>query len=191
MNKIAIFASGSGSNAENIINFFKDSDSVEIVLVLSNNPHAGVLDRAKILGVETIVFNKEEFVEHGIVLRILEKNKIDWLVLAGFLWLVPLSLIQAFPQRIINIHPSLLPKYGGKGMYGMKVHEAVVAAQEHCTGITIHYVNEFFDEGEIIFQTHCEVLPGHSPEEVACHVHELEYVHYPQVIAQCLEQNTP
>ena len=182
MYKIALFASGSGTNVENITKYFKNNSDIEITLVLSNKPDAYVLERAKKLGVKSVVFNRDQFYNTNNVLSILKKENIDFIVLAGFLWLIPDNLLQAYPQKIINIHPALLPKYGGKGMYGNKVHIAVVDNNEKESGITIHYVNEKYDEGDIIFQAKCEVLPNDTPDDVASKVHNLEYKHFPEVI---------
>jgi phosphoribosylglycinamide formyltransferase-1 len=182
---IAVFASGSGSNAENIIRYFMDSETISVRLVISNRSKAFVLERAKILQVPSEVFLREEWESGGInVLAALKKYGIDFIVLAGFLVRVPDALLHIYSNRIINIHPSLLPKHGGKGMYGDHVHEAVVAAAEAETGITIHYVNEHYDEGEIIRQITCPVLPADTPEDVANKVHALEYEHYPRVIEE-------
>lgn len=185
--QIAIFASGSGSNAENIIRHFENNPDVNIKLVLCNKKDAYVLARAKNLGVPSVVFSKKQM-EEGEILDLLKKEQIDFVVLAGFLLKVPDEIVAAYPERIVNIHPALLPSYGGKGMYGMKVHEAVVAAGEKESGITIHYVNEFFDSGTTIFQAKCEVLPTDTPEDVATKVHQLEYAHFPQVIESVLEK---
>ncbi len=184
MIKLALFASGSGTNVENIAQYFKDNNHVDVSLVLCNKPDAYVLERAKKLNIATKVFNKETFYNSTEIVNLLIESKIDMVVLAGFLWLIPQNLIGAFPKRIINIHPALLPKYGGKGMYGGKVHEAVVANKELESGITIHFVNEHYDEGDIIFQNTCDVLPGDSPDDVAKKVHALEYEHFPKVIEQ-------
>jgi phosphoribosylglycinamide formyltransferase-1 len=182
MTRIAIFASGSGSNAENIANYFSKSQEVDICLFLTNNPNAFVLERAKKLGIKSLVFNKEQFLKTDEILQFLLKNDINLIVLAGFLLKIPENLIKSFPNKIINIHPALLPKFGGKGMYGENVHKAVVEANETESGITIHYVNENYDEGEIIFQAKCEVLPTDTHEDVAAKIHELEYEHFPKVI---------
>ena len=187
MNKIVIFASGSGSNAENIIHFFRNDPQNRVVGVFSNNPKAYVLERAHRLEVPTFVFQRGDFYHSDAVLRRLEECEADWIILAGFLWRVPENLIQAYPGRIVNIHPALLPRYGGKGMYGMNVHEAVVAAGERESGITIHYVNECYDEGAIIFQARCAIEPGDTPDAVANRVHALEYEHFPVVIKRLLE----
>ncbi len=182
MNNIAIFASGNGTNAERIIKYFSDMKSVDIQLVLSNNPHAGVLKRAEKLGVETFVFNRDTFRNTSTIIDILRAKKIDLLVLAGFLWLVPSNILDAFSNRIINIHPALLPKYGGKGMYGRHVHEAVIEANEKESGITIHYVNEKYDDGQIIFQKSFEIDEDETPDSLAAKIHVLEHQHFPKVI---------
>ena len=187
MKKIAIFASGSGSNAENIINYFKNDTENVVKIVFCNKPDAYVLERAKRLNVPTFVFGREEFSHSDLVLSELKRLDIDLIVLAGFLWKVPDAIIEAYENRVINIHPALLPSYGGKGMYGMKVHEAVIAAGERESGITIHYVNNHYDEGTTIFQAKCEVLPADTPDEVATKVHALEYAHYPHVIEDLLK----
>ncbi|HPR33445.1 MAG TPA: phosphoribosylglycinamide formyltransferase [Prolixibacteraceae bacterium] len=184
MKKIAIFASGSGSNAENIARYFNGNENLNIECIYSNRPDAGVLDRAKRLGIPLLVFSRNDFYDTNRVINHLHENSIDLVVLAGFLWLIPRSLINAFP--IINIHPALLPKYGGKGMYGDKVHRAVVDNKEKESGITIHFVNEAYDEGQIIFQARCTVLEGDTPDDVARKVHELEYEYYPRVIENLL-----
>ncbi len=186
MKRIAIFASGSGTNAQNIIEHFAGNPEVEVSLVLTNNEHAYVLKRAAALKVPAYVFNRELFYETGRVHDILRDIGIDLIVLAGFLWLVPRNILDTWNGRIINIHPALLPKFGGKGMYGDRVHQAVIEAGEKETGITIHYVNEVYDEGEIIFQEKFPVLRGDTPETIAEKVHMLEYEHYPRVIGQLL-----
>ncbi len=188
MIRIAIFASGSGSNAENIAKYFRDHADIQVALILSNNPGAYVHERAKKLGIPSYTFSKAVFDEGSAVLNILREYKTDFIVLAGFLLKVSQPLLDAFPGRIVNIHPALLPKYGGKGMYGDRVHRAVVEAGEKETGITIHYVNENYDEGDIIFQARCEVIPGETPEDVARKVHELEYAHFPVVIDALLKK---
>jgi phosphoribosylglycinamide formyltransferase-1 len=181
MKNIALFASGSGSNVENIIRYFREDTHLDFPLIISNKQDAYVHERAKKLQVPSFFYKKQRF-ENGEVLAFLLENKIDFIVLAGFLLKVPLNIIQAYPNKIINIHPALLPKFGGKGMYGSHVHEAVVANKETESGITIHYVNENYDEGQIIFQAKCEVLPTDTPEDVAAKVHELEYRYFPKVI---------
>jgi phosphoribosylglycinamide formyltransferase-1 len=178
-------ASGSGTNAENIINYFKNSDAISVDLVLSNKKDAKVLERATRLKIPNRSFDKNDFIDTDEVLNLLKENA-DYVILAGFLLKIPARIIAAFPNKIINIHPALLPKYGGKGMYGMHVHDAVVANKEKQTGITIHYVNENYDEGQIIFQATCEVLPGDTADDVAAKVHKLEYEHFPKVIEDLL-----
>jgi phosphoribosylglycinamide formyltransferase-1 len=182
MRKIAIFGSGSGTNAENIIQYFAKSDKVCVAVVLSNKKEAGIHERAKNLGVPSFAFSLAEFREGVAVLEKLTEYQVDFIILAGFLPLVSPVIINAFPNRIINIHPALLPKFGGKGMYGSFVHEAVVAAKETQTGITVHFVNERYDEGAVIFQAVCEVLPDDTVEDVEKKVHALEYEHFPRVI---------
>lgn len=182
MIKIAIFASGSGSNAERIVEFFSSNDEVEVSLILTNNPVAGVIERAQRLNIPVVIFNKKVFSKTDKIVKMLQLQGIDWVILAGFLWLVPTNLIKAFENRMINIHPALLPKYGGKGMWGHHVHEAVVANKEKQTGITIHYVNEHYDEGKVIFQAKCEVTENDTPENVAAKIHGLEYQYFPEVI---------
>jgi phosphoribosylglycinamide formyltransferase 1 len=182
MKNIAIFASGSGSNAENIIKYVEGNKEVKIALILTNNPNAGVLERAHRLSVPALVFNKTIFKDEAYMLETLSIHQIDYVILAGFLWLVPAYLIHSFPDKIINVHPALLPKYGGKGMWGHHVHEAVVANKEAETGITIHLVNEKYDEGRVLFQAKCEVLGTDTPEDVANKIHVLEFEHFPRVI---------
>lgn len=189
MKRIVIFASGSGTNAENLIKYFQNSEAISVVLVLTNNPHAKVLDRCKRLKVSAFSFNKIALIGTGDVLNLLKASKPDLIVLAGFLWKFPESILKAFPNKVINVHPALLPKYGGKGMYGMHVHETVIANKEVETGITIHYVNEHYDEGAIIFQANCEVKPSDSAEDVAAKIHELEMEHFPKVVEKLLFDN--
>lgn len=188
MTRIVIFASGSGSNAENIYSYFKENDSVTINHILTNNKNAKVLERAKRLNVSSKVFNRSEFNDETKLLKFL-KDEADLIVLAGFLWKVPDHIVKTFPNKIVNIHPALLPKYGGKGMYGMNVHDAVVANKERETGITIHYVNENYDEGAIIFQVKTEVLNTDTADDVAAKIHELEYEHFPKVIEKIILKN--
>lgn len=183
---IAIFASGNGTNAENIIRYFQNSELVNVELVLANKETAFVLERARSLNVPFAYMGKAEWTEGTAVLSLLEDRKIDFIVLAGFLARVPDCILHAYPNKIINIHPSLLPKFGGKGMYGDRVHEAVVAAGEAETGITIHYLNERFDDGEIVVQYKCPVLPQDTAADVAKKVHALEYEYYPKVIDRLL-----
>ena len=186
MKRIVIFASGSGTNAENLIKFFHNSDNASVIQVLCNNPHAKVLDRAKKLQVSALSFNRIAFKKTDDVLNILKASKPDLIVLAGFLWKFPKNILNAFPNKVINVHPALLPKYGGKGMYGMHVHEAVVANKEIETGITIHYVNEHYDEGATIFQAKCEVFSTDTADDVATKIHELEMEHFPKVVEKLL-----
>lgn len=187
MKNVAIFASGSGTNAENIARYFSKSETVKVAVVLSNNKNVGVHARVNKLGIPSFVFSRDEFVEGTPVLAKLAEYQVDLIVLAGFMNKIPDALLGAYPGKIINIHPALLPKHGGKGMYGMHVHEAVVAAGEKESGITIHYINENYDEGDVIFQAKCEVLPADTPDEVATKVHALEYAHYPHVIEDLLK----
>lgn len=182
MKRIVIFASGGGTNAENLIKFFHNRENASVIQVLTNNPHAKVLDRAKKLGVSALSFNKIAFTETDDVLNIVKAAKPDLIILAGFLWKFPEAILNAFPNKVINVHPALLPKYGGKGMYGKYVHEAVVANNETETGITIHYVNEHYDEGAIIFQARCNVKTTDSAHDVAAKIHELEMKHFPEVV---------
>lgn len=186
--RIAVFASGSGTNAERFFEHFKDSPLAEIALVCCNNPEAFVLERARRHQIPSWLFSNQEIKEATPVVQKLLEEKIDFIVLAGFLRLIPAALVSAFPDRIVNIHPALLPKWGGKGMYGMRVHESVIQAGELETGITIHFVNNNYDEGNIIFQATCSLKPGDGPEEVAKKVHKLEHEHYPRVVEQLLQQ---
>lgn len=187
MKRIVIFASGSGTNAENIIKFFHNRDHASVIQVLTNNPHAKVIDRAKNLKISTLSFNRIAFTKTDDVLNILKASEPDLIVLAGFLWKFPETILKEFPNKVINIHPALLPKYGGKGMYGMYVQEAVVANKETETGITIHYVNEHYDEGAIIFQAKCDVNATDSAENIASKIHELEMKYFPEVINKLLD----
>lgn len=189
MKKIALFASGSGSNVENIATYFSNQPNVKIELVLSNNPNAYVLERCKTLNIESYVFNRTDFYNSNKVSEILLGRNIDLIVLAGFLWLIPEHLVQAFPNKIINIHPALLPKFGGKGMYGQHVHEAVIANREAESGITIHYVNEKYDEGVPLFQAKVSLEPNETANSLAEKIHQLEYDHFPRVIASILKLN--
>jgi len=186
MKKIAIFASGSGTNAENIIRYFSESVSTQIVIVLSNKVDAGVHLRAKNLGIPSFSFSNTEFREGTAILKKLDEYNTDFIVLAGFMAMIPPVIINMYDKRIINIHPALLPKFGGKGMYGHYVHEAVIAAKEKETGITIHYVNERYDEGAIIFQASFPILSTDTVGEIEKKVHELEYKHFPGVIEELL-----
>lgn len=186
MKKIAIFASGSGSNAENIIQYFAQKPQFCVKSVFCNVPDAYVLERAKKYRIPTFVFNREEFRNPDKVFRQLQEQEIDFIVLAGFLWLMPSFITAAWPNKIVNIHPALLPAYGGKGMYGHYVHEAAIAAGEKESGITIHYVNDHYDQGAIIFQAKCPVLPTDTPDDLAARIHELEYRYFPEIIEKTI-----
>jgi phosphoribosylglycinamide formyltransferase-1 len=186
MKNIAIFASGSGTNAENIIKYFSTSNSAKVTLVLSNKPDAFVLERAAKLGIPSVFFDRNQFYSSESVIGHLKSHNIDFIVLAGFLWLVPGSILSSYHKRLINIHPALLPSFGGKGMFGDKVHKAVLLKGDKESGITIHYVNELYDDGDIIFQARCKVLPGDSPDSLAHRIHELEYRHFPAVIEKLI-----
>lgn len=186
--RITIFASGAGSNALQIINYFRDSKEVSIALIVCNRPGAGVLSIAEKENIPVLMIEKERFFRGDGYVMELQRAKTSLVVLAGFLWKIPQSLINAFPRRIINIHPALLPKYGGKGMYGAYVHQSVLSAGEVESGITIHYVDEQYDNGDIIFQTACPVLEGDTPEILAQRIHQLEHAHYPRVIEELLQK---
>ncbi|OJJ17191.1 phosphoribosylglycinamide formyltransferase [marine bacterium AO1-C] len=188
MKNIAIFASGTGTNAQKIMERFAQHSLAQVTLVISNKPKALVLEKAQNFGVATQIIHRDSFYHSDEVVQSLKKQQIDLVVLAGFLWLIPQNLIAAFPDRILNIHPALLPKYGGKGMYGMRVHEAVVANQENESGITIHYVNEHYDEGKIIFQKSCPVVAEDTPSDVAKKVQVLEHQHFPEVVEQLVKK---
>jgi phosphoribosylglycinamide formyltransferase-1 len=190
MKNIAIFASGSGTNAQAISEYLLKQKKNYVKVILSNKPNAFVLERSKRLGIPCVVFNREQFYNTSYVIDILKQYNINWVILAGFLWLIPDNLLQNYPNKIVNIHPALLPKYGGKGMFGMKVHEAVVANGEAESGITIHYVNEEYDKGASIFQAKCKITPTDTPDEVAKKIHELEYEHFPRIV-ECLVENKP
>ena len=184
--KIIFFASGSGSNVQNIIQHFSTFDQITTDLVLTNNQKAGVLDRAKSLNVPFYLFKKEEYLDDSLLNK-LQTIKPDLIVLAGFLLKIPKSIVAAYPDKIINIHPALLPKHAGKGMYGDRVHQSVLDSGDRKTGITIHYVNENYDEGSIIFQSAVEVSKADTAESIANKVHQLEYKHYPEVLHQLLK----
>lgn len=186
--KIAIFGSGSGTNAENIIQYFQGNSSIEIALVVSNKADAYILERAKLHGIPVALFPKADFHREDIVLPILNHYQIDFVVLAGFLLQIPVWLVRLYSSKIINIHPALLPKFGGKGMYGDKVHQSVVDSSEEVTGITIHYVDEHYDSGAIIFQASCAVCAGDNFQDVATKVHELEYAHFPRIIEETVKK---
>ena len=184
---IAIFASGNGSNAQNIVEYFRDNKKVNIKLFLTNRKDAYVIERAKNLNIPCIVFTGKDMRESGKVVNILNDYSIDFIVLAGFLLRIPQNLIELFPNKIINIHPALLPKYGGKGMYGNFVHQAVKEAGDTKTGITIHYVNEYYDEGQIVFQKEVALNSDDTAESIAEKVHALEYAFFPKVIDDILQ----
>jgi len=186
--RIAIFASGSGSNAQKIMEHFKRNADAEVVLVLTNNPQAYVLQRADNFEIPSHIFNRHEFYETDEVISLLKNLQVDLIVLAGFLWLVPKSLLNAFPNKIINLHPALLPKFGGKGMYGDNVHKAVLASGEEESGITIHFANAEFDEGEIIHQSRFKIEPGDTLEMVKFKGQQLEHQHFPKVIEGLLKK---
>lgn len=185
---IAIFASGAGSNAEKIIGHFSKNSLIRIALIVCNKPGAGVVSIAGKNNIPVLIIEKDKFINGDGYVHELQEARIDFIVLAGFLWKIPSALIQSFPDRIINIHPALLPKFGGKGMYGSKVHEAVIAAGEKESGITIHYVDEHYDNGDIIFQTKCRVYENDTPDTLAKRIHELEHENFPTVVEQCLQK---
>lgn len=187
MNKnIAIFASGSGSNAEKIIQYFNARKTAQVVCIFSNKPDAYVLERAKKYNIPTQCFPMKDWKQPDLIIQRLKEFRVDYIILAGFLLKIPQALIALFPNRIINIHPALLPKYGGKGMYGKHVHEAVIEAREKESGITIHYIDENYDEGTTLFQARCKVMPDDTPESLADRVHLLEHEHFPRVIEQII-----
>jgi phosphoribosylglycinamide formyltransferase-1 len=186
MHHIAIFASGAGSNAQAIINYFENHPSIRISLIVSNKPQAGVLSIAERENIPSLIIEKEKFFRGDAYLPELEKAGIDFLVLAGFLWKIPEKLIVSYRNSIVNIHPALLPKYGGKGMYGQKVHETVIANKEKESGITIHYVDEHYDNGDIILQETCPVMENDSPDSLANRIHKLEHANYPATIEKLL-----
>lgn len=186
--RLAIFASGSGSNAERLATYFASHDTVEVVLFVTNVPDAGVIARGHRLGIPTVVINRS-FYRSPRCVDLLESWGVNRVILGGFLWLIPPAFLKAYPGGIVNIHPSLLPKFGGKGMWGHHVHEAVVAAGERQSGITIHLVNEEYDKGEILFQATCEVTPTDTPTEVAAKVQALEHEYFPKVVESWLNQS--
>lgn len=186
MTKIAIFASGNGSNAEQISRYFSNNKNVSVDLILTNNPQAGVIERAQNLDIKSLCFDKTDFYNTNTIIDILKKHEIDFIILAGFLWLVPNNLITDYENRIINIHPALLPKYGGKGMYGMNVHKSVIDNGEKQSGITIHFVNNKYDEGHTIFQATVDIFKYDTPDSLAEKIHLLEYEYFPKVIEQTI-----
>lgn len=190
MKKIAILASGEGTNAERIIRYFSEKRTAEVALVITNKAQAGVLKRSDRLGVPSLVITAQGFAD-GEALGALHRFHIDFIVLAGFLLKVPAPVLHDYPEKIVNIHPALLPKFGGKGMYGARVHEAVIAAGEKESGITIHYIDEHYDEGSVIFQATCPVMPGDTPDTLATRVHQLEYEYFPKVIEGVIQGKSP
>lgn len=188
--KIVVFASGSGTNAENIIKFFQKSPNASVVAVFSNKRSAKVLKRAHDLNVKALHFDKDALYNSYDVLHILEDINPDLIVLAGFMWIFPEDILKKFPGKIVNIHPALLPKYGGKGMYGMRVHETIIQNKEKESGISIHFVNENYDEGEIIFQAKTDISEEDTPESLAEKIHKLEYKHFPEIIQQLLQKKS-
>jgi phosphoribosylglycinamide formyltransferase-1 len=186
MKQIAIFASGTGTNTRRLIDHFRHHPGIRVSLIVCNRPGAGVLDVAAKENIPQLILDKERFFRGDGYVDELREKKIDFLVLAGFLWKIPRTLVGAYRGRIVNIHPSLLPKYGGKGMYGQFVHEAVIAAADGQTGITIHYVDELYDHGQVIFQAICPVEPGDTPETLAQKIHQLEYAHFPEIVEQVI-----
>lgn len=188
MQSIAIFASGAGSNARQIIQHFKHHTQIRVSLIVCNKPGAGVITIAEQEGIPLLLINREEFFHGDAYVPFLQKNHINYIILAGFLWKIPPALIEAFSGKIVNIHPALLPRYGGKGMYGQHVHEAVLASGDRESGISIHYVDELYDHGQLIFQARCPVEPGDSPQSLAEKIHHLEHHHYPRVIEELILQ---
>jgi phosphoribosylglycinamide formyltransferase-1 len=186
--KIAIFCSGSGSNAQKIMEYFQHSTTVKVEILIANKPDAYALERAKAFQIPTYIFDRNAFYNTNEVVNKLKELKVDWVILAGFLWLIPPNLIEHYPNKIVNIHPALLPKFGGKGMYGMHVHEAVVKNKEKESGISIHYVNSNYDEGNIIFQASCPINPQDNAEVVAKKVLTLEHAHYPKIIESLVNE---
>ncbi len=186
MTKIALLASGNGSNVQRIVEFFSSNKDINFPLIIGNKKDAFVRERAIKLDIPFLYLNKEEITQTDALLNVLKKNKIDWVVLAGFLLLIPPNVINMYKDRIINIHPALLPNYGGKGMYGMRVHEAVIANNESESGITIHYVNSKYDEGNILFQAKCNIEKNDTPETLAAKIHLLEYEYFPKVLASLI-----
>jgi phosphoribosylglycinamide formyltransferase-1 len=186
--KIAVFASGAGSNAEKIIDQFRDDPSGSVALIVCNKPGAGVLKIAEENNIPSLLIEKEKFFRDNAYVDELKTAGVDFIVLAGFLWKVPAALIQAYPKKIINIHPALLPAYGGKGMYGNFVHEAVIANKEKESGITIHFVDELYDHGAVIVQARCPVLADDTPDSLAQRVLQLEHTYYPKAVSELVHQ---
>lgn len=188
--KIAIFCSGSGSNAQKIIEYFQNREDIKIAILMSNKADAYALERAKNFNVPTWIFNRNDFYNTELVLEKLKKYEIDYIILAGFLWLIPENLVRNFSEKIINIHPALLPKFGGMGMFGMHVHNAVVANKEKESGITIHFVNAHYDEGNVIFQASCVLTSTDTSEDVAKKVQLLEHAHFPRIIEEVIQKGS-
>lgn len=186
LQRLAIFASGNGSNCEQIIRYFHNHPYIKVEFVFTNNPIAGVIERARALQIDCYVMSFSNDYDHTSVFNLLKTKSIDWIILAGFLKKIPVTILKHYPNRIINLHPALLPKFGGKGMYGMNVHSAVLTAGESVTGITIHFVDEEYDRGEIIAQFSVPVLPDDTPETLALRVQKLEHTHYPRVIEEVI-----
>jgi phosphoribosylglycinamide formyltransferase 1 len=186
--KVAIFASGAGSNAQKLIDYFRKHSQIKIALIVCNKPGAGVLTIAQKENIPSLIIEKEQFFRGNAYVDELKQQNIDFIVLAGFLWKVPVQLVKAYPQRIINIHPALLPNYGGKGMYGRFVHEAVIEAKETESGISIHYVDELYDHGQLIFQARCTIEAGDTPDSLAQKIHALEHEHYPLIVEKVIEE---
>lgn len=180
--RLAILGSGNGTNAQRITEYFSGSNAVEVACIIYNKRDAYIATRARNLGIEAVYFGRDDFYNSDRVVNFLREHRIDWVILAGFLWLVPQNILQAYPQRVINIHPALLPKHGGRGMYGERVHESVIASHETESGITIHIVDENYDRGTTLFQARCAVNPDDTPDTLAHKVHELEYQYFPQII---------
>ena len=187
--RLAILGSGNGTNAQQISEYFADRDDVQVACIIYNKHDAFIAERAKNLGIESHYFGRADFYENGAVMKYLQGKDIDWVILAGFLWLVPEAMLDAYPNRIINIHPALLPKYGGKGMYGHHVHEAVVAAGEHESGITIHIVDNHYDRGTTLFQARCTVTPDDTADTLAAKIHLLEKEYFPRVIDETIKHS--
>ncbi len=185
--KVAIFASGAGSNAQKLIDYFRKHSQIKIALIVCNKPGAGVLTIAQKENIPSLLIEKEQFFRGNAYVDELKQHNVDFIVLAGFLWKVPVQLVKAYPQRIVNIHPALLPNYGGKGMYGRFVHEAVIAAKEPESGISIHYVDELYDHGQLIFQARCTIEAGDTPDSLAQKIHALEHEHYPLIVEKVIE----
>jgi phosphoribosylglycinamide formyltransferase-1 len=187
MTNIAIFASGTGTNAQRIIDYFRHHPSIKIALIVSNKPSAGVLTIAGKEKIPSLIIEKDHFLMGDAYTTELKAKQIDFIVLAGFLWKIPSRLIAAYPNKIVNIHPALLPKYGGKGMYGNRVHEAVIASPDKESGITIHYVDEFYDHGNIIYQANCTLQENETPDSLAQKIQALEHAHYPLMIEKIVQ----